>query len=381
MSSALSVDHLVNKNVIGLGAYNAGLSVEELKKKYQVEKVAKLASNENPFPTSAVVLKALQSADNLSHYPDPYCKALGSALAQDLDVSEESIVVGNGSEDLLSIISRVFVEVGDKVMTVVPSFGLHISYPVACGAKMLIAHLTDDLEFDLDKITTMLRTEKPKLFFIASPCNPVGCSLNGIEVQRIIDSVSHETLLVFDEAYYEYAKDDEDYPDVLSLLKASGKPFVLLRTFSKAYSLAGLRVGYGVFYPTELAAYVHKLRTPFNVNRYAQKAAIAALHDHENLEKTIAWNNVERKKMASELIRLGLSPQPSKGNYLFFATDWNGAELAQRLLSYGVIIKPWLEEGYEEYVRVSIGAKEENEQFIHCLSKILQEPTSIKGGD
>ena len=374
MKNTPSVGHLINKNVIELGAYNAGLSIAELKKKYDVEQIAKLASNENPFPTSSVVLQALQEPDNLSHYPDPYCKALCSVLAKDLDVPEQSIVVGNGSEDLLSIISRVFVEASDKVMTIVPSFGLHISYPKACGADMLIAHLTDDLEFDIDKITSMLQTEKPKLFFIASPCNPVGCSLNKTEVQQIIDSVSDETLLIFDEAYYEYAKDDADYPDVLSLLKASEKPFVLLRTFSKAYSLAGLRVGYGVFFPTELAGYTHKLRTPFNVNRYAQKAAIAAFGDHENLAKTIVWNNTARDKMTSELQKLGLSPKPSKGNYLFFATHWNGVDLAQRLLSHGVIVKPWLEQGYEEYIRVSIGNETENAQFISCLSSILNPP-------
>ena len=374
MTKTPSVNHLVNRNVIDLGAYNAGLSIAELKKKYDVKQVAKLASNENPFPTSTAVLHALQESDNLSHYPDPYCKALCSVLAKELDVSEKSIVIGNGSEDLLSIISRVFTETGDKVMTIVPSFGLHISYPKACGANMLIAHLTDDLEFDLDKITTMLKTEKPKLFFIASPCNPVGCSLNKEEVQRIIDSVSDETLLIFDEAYYEYAKDDADYPDVLALLKASEKPFVLLRTFSKAYSLAGLRIGYGVFFPTQLADYAHKLRTPFNVNRLAQSAAIAALQDHDSLAKTIAWNNTARAKMMSELQALGLSPQTSKGNYLFFATHWDGTELAQHLLRHGVIVKPWLEQGYEKYIRVSIGNEAENAQFVSCLNMILNTP-------
>lgn len=377
MKTPLSISHLVNKNVSGLGAYNAGLSVDELKAKYQVDQVAKLGSNENPFPTSIAVTNVLQEDDNLGHYPDPYCKSLTKALADKLAVPAESIVVGNGSEDLIGIISRVFIEPGDKVMTVVPSFGLHILYPKACGATVLIAEMTAQLKFDIEKIVTMLSVEKPKLFFIASPSNPVGCSLNQEDIKAILHHLSDDTLLVFDEAYYEYAKDDADYPDVLSILKASGKPFVLLRTFSKAYSLAGLRVGYGVFYPTALADYTHKLRTPFNVNRIAQKAAVVALSDDAHLSKTMAWNRLARDQMMSELIALGLSPEVSKGNYLFFATDWHGTELAKRLLRYGVIVKPWLEEGYQQYIRVSIGTEMENQLFITSLREILNSSNEV----
>lgn len=367
----LSIDHLVNRYVAKLGKYNAGLSIEGLKARFQVDRVAKLGSNENPFPTSSSVMKALSRAGDLSHYPDANCSLLRKKIADKLTVAEESLVFGNGSEDLISIISRALINEGDKVMTIVPSFGLHILYPTACGAKMVIAPMTAQLEFDIERITSLLRSEKPKLFFIASPSNPVGCSLSQDDVNDILANVSEQTLLVFDEAYYEYAQGELDYPDVLALLKASGKPFVLLRTLSKAYSLAGLRIGYGVFYPVALAEYMNKVRTPFNVNRQAQVAAIAALDDDNHLEKTIHWNHIARKKMQQDLKRLGVSPYESKGNFLFFSTSWLATDLADKLLKFGVIVKPWMEPGYEYFVRVSIGKAEDNQLFITSLASLL----------
>lgn len=366
-----SIHSLVSQHVQPLANYNAGLSLEELKKRYNVTKIAKLASNENPFGTPEAVANVLNDAGNLAYYPDPNCTELRELLAQKFNVDAQSLVFGNGSEDIISIICRVFLEAGDDVLTIVPSFGLHILYPQSCGANVLIAEMTDSLEFDIEKIVQLLQTYQPKLFFIASPSNPVGTALNGGQIQTILDALSDKTLLVFDEAYYEYAQTDADYPDVQQILEHSGKPYILLRTLSKAYSLAGLRVGYGICSEPSIAGYIDKLRTPFNVNRIAQRAAVAALNDTTHLEKTLTWNTQARQTLLEQLNELGISAAQSHGNFLFFKTDFPATELAGELLKHGVIIKPWLEKGYENYLRVSIGTQDENEHFLATLKTII----------
>ncbi|CAG9298130.1 histidinol-phosphate transaminase [Celerinatantimonas diazotrophica] len=366
-----SIHSLVSQYVQPLASYNAGLSLEELKKRYNVTKVAKLASNENPFGTSAAVAKVLNDAGNLAYYPDPNCSELRQLLGQKFNVDPQTLVFGNGSEDIISVLCRVFLEAGDNVLTIVPSFGLHILYPQSCGANVLIAEMSDTLEFDIEKIVQQLQTHQPKLFFIASPSNPVGTALSQAEIETILDALTDQTLLIFDEAYYEYAQTDANYPNVQQILEQSGKPYVLLRTLSKAYSLAGLRIGYGICSEPSIAGYIDKVRTPFNVNRIAQKAAIAALNDATHIEKTLTWNDQARQTLSEQLNELGIQPAKSLGNFLFFKTDYPAIELAQKLLKHGVIVKPWLEAGYEHYLRVSIGSQDENEHFLSALKTIL----------
>ncbi|MDV7105614.1 histidinol-phosphate transaminase [Vibrio sp. TH_r3] len=372
------VVELANKFVVPLNDYNAGLSVEALKAKYKVEKIAKLASNENPFGTPDSVKKVLDDQHNLAHYPDPTCRDLKSAIGQIMNVDEQKLIMGNGSEDIIAMISHAFIEVGDKVLTVVPSFGLHILYPKSFGAEMIIAPMTDDLQFDVNSLCRQLRDSIPKLFFIASPSNPVGCTLSKADIQLLLDSQHAQTLFVFDEAYYEYAVGGKDYPDVLALLQSSGKPFILLRTLSKAYSLAGLRVGYGVCASAKMVKLLNKIRLPFNVNRLAQKAAIAALFDAEHLDKTMKWNETAKQDLFEKLQKLGLDPAPSKGNFLFFKTAYPSTEIAEQLLILGVIVKAWAEPGYSNYLRVSIGSKSENEHFITSLATILHSKQDSK---
>lgn len=362
---------LASQFILPLSDYNAGLSVEALKKKYDVDKIAKLGSNENPFGTPDSVKRVLSEYNNLAHYPDPTCSDLKQVISQKMGVDPQHIVMGNGSEDLIAMISHCFIEPGDKVLTVVPSFGLHILYPKSFGAEMIIAPMTDDLTFDVDLLAQSLKESVPKLFFIASPSNPVGCALNADQIQQLLDSQQSETLFVFDEAYYEYAAGDADYPDVLALLESSGKPFILLRTLSKAFSLAGLRVGYGVCASPKMVMLLNKIRLPFNVNRLAQKAAMAALQDHAHLEKTMSWNRQAKEVVFKQLQALGLNPAPSKGNFLFFETEYPSAEIAEQLLTLGVIVKAWAETGYTHFLRVSIGSKEENDHFIASLATIL----------
>ncbi|MCE0492780.1 histidinol-phosphate transaminase [Vibrio salinus] len=367
------VDKLVSHYVAPLHDYNAGLSVEALKKKYNVSKIAKLGSNENPFGTPESVRKVLNEMHNLAHYPDPGCHELKVTLGQRYDTPPSHIVTGNGSEDIINMLCHAFLEDGDSVLTVTPSFGLHILYPESHGANVIISQMTDALTFDIDDLTQKLEHIRPKLFFIASPSNPVGCTLSSVEIDQLLSHQSSDTLFVFDEAYFEFAACEDGYCDVLEKLKSSGKPFILLRTLSKAYSLAGLRIGYALCATENMATYLNKVRLPFNVNRLAQKAAIAALADAKHLEKTLIWNKQARAMLFNELTKLDLNPIPSQGNFLFFSTSMPSVNIAERLLTKGVIVKPWAEKNYTNYLRVSIGTDEENQHFITSLKAILNE--------
>jgi histidinol-phosphate aminotransferase len=256
------------------------------------------------------------------------------------------------------------------VVTVVPSFGLHFIYPMAAGAKVTGVPITETGAFNVPAMIDAI-TPKTRLLMFSCPSNPVGSTLDADELQQLLDALPAHCILVFDEAYYEYAQCEDGYPDCLTTIKASGKPFILLRTFSKAYSLAGLRIGYGVVSDPVLADLIDRLRTPFNVNHVAQAAALAALADEQHLDATLRHVRQERQRMAAALNAMGVTTMPSKANFLFFKTPLLAEALNQTLLSEGVIIKPWRETGYSHYLRVSIGSVEDNDLFLSAMGRAL----------
>lgn len=370
------IDHqwlnaLARREVRELASYNAGLSIEAVRERYGLERIAKLGSNENHFGPSPDVVRAVAAeAQQIGLYPDPNCSELRQALAAKFSVDPARLVFGNGSEDLLGIISRVFLDHGDQVVTVLPSFGLHLLYPQAVGAEVVGVPMTADLRIDVDGLLAAL-SPRTRLLMFSCPSNPVGSALTVDELQRIVDNLGPQTLLVFDEAYFEYAQGAPGYPDCLALLEASSKPYVLLRTLSKAYALAGLRVGYGIVSDPLLADLIDRLRTPFNVNRCAQVAAVAALADEAHLAQTLAHVASERARMMAALQDMGLQPVPSLANFLFFATPFAADAVNAQLLSRGVIVKPWREAGYTDYLRVSVGSVEDNDWFLQQLAVSL----------
>lgn len=362
---------LARREVRELASYNAGLSIEAVRERYGLERIAKLGSNENHFGPSPDVVRAVAAeAQQIGLYPDPNCSELRQALAAKFSVDPARLVFGNGSEDLLGIISRVFLDHGDQVVTVLPSFGLHLLYPQAVGAEVVGVPMTADLRIDVDGLLAAL-SPRTRLLMFSCPSNPVGSALTVDELQRIVDNLGPQTLLVFDEAYFEYAQGAPGYPDCLALLEASSKPYVLLRTLSKAYALAGLRVGYGIVSDPLLADLIDRLRTPFNVNRCAQLAAVAALADEAHLAQTLAHVASERARMMAALQDMGLQPVPSLANFLFFATRFAADAVNAQLLSRGVIVKPWREAGYTDYLRVSVGSVEDNDWFLQQLAVSL----------
>ncbi|MEN2472137.1 histidinol-phosphate transaminase [Burkholderia sp. GS2Y] len=359
--------------VRALPVYNAGLSVDYVREHFGVTHVAKLASNENPFGASARVGDALAHAlaDGVSVYPDPACNVLRAALAARLAINGEQLCFGNGSEDLLSVAAHAFLAPSDEVVTVVPSFGLHVICPQSVGATVKTVPMRD-LEFDVEALCAAL-TPRTRMLIVSNPSNPVGCAMNGAQIQHLLSCVSPGTLVLWDEAYYEYARVAPDYADCLALLSQSGLPWLVLRTFSKAYGLAGMRIGYGIASDTRLAELLNRVRTPFNINHLAQCAAVAALSDVEHVATGVEHVVRERERMRASLVALGYTPARSYANFLFFDAHEDAVALSQRLLSEGVIVKPWRESGYGRCLRVSIGSINDNDMFVDALARVRED--------
>ncbi|MFC5420149.1 histidinol-phosphate transaminase [Bosea eneae] len=360
---------VLNPHVAALPPYNAGLTVAVARAASGRSDIARLASNENPDGCSPAVLEALRSSQfEPWRYADPACTELRTALAEKLAAAADRIVIGNGSEEMIAAIARAALTPGCEVVTVTPSFGLHEIEPLAAGARVTKVPMAADLGFDIAAIAAALAAE-PRILFLSSPSNPVGPALGQAELERLAGAASPRTLFVLDEAYFEYA--DERAPDARAILSAAGLPHVVLRTFSKAYGLAGLRVGYAVCSDAGLARAVAAAKTPFNVNGAAQIAAMAALQDEAWMQASTTRLRAERERVRTALHRLGLKPAPSQTNFLFLDIGADSDGVAAALLREGIIVKPWREAGYRSYLRVTIGHAADNDRLIAGLAACL----------
>lgn len=359
-----------NPNIEALPKYNAGLTAAAARAASGREFIARLGSNENPHGCSPAVLRALvDHAVDFSRYSDPACEGLRAVLATELGVDPAEIVVGNGSEEMIAAAARAFLTAGADALTVAPCFGLHEIEPLAVGARVAKVPMTAGLEFDVAGLEAAL-AKAPNLFYLPSPWNPVGAALDGPGLERVIAATSPATMFVLDEAYREFTT--ERIPDGLKALRASGKPHIVLRTFSKAFGLAGLRVGYAVCSDARIARMLSVAKTPFNVNAVAQAAAVAALGDAQWMRDSVLQIRAERERVRSALQGMGLPVAPSEGNFLFFDTRRSSTEVAAGLLKRGVIVKPWLEPKYQSFIRASIGSAQENDLFLEALAAVLQ---------
>jgi histidinol-phosphate aminotransferase len=367
---------LARPQVRDLPVYNAGLSTQVVRQRYGVQHVARLASNENPFGPSPAVGQALvQLVQTVGLYPDANCLALRAAIAARTGVLSEQVIVGNGSENLLEVLCQAFLEPGDRVVTLLPSFGLHEIYPRMMGATVQMLPVTPALEFDVDAWCAALATgPAPKLAMLSNPSNPVGCMLDAAAFRRIVQAAPPETLLVIDEAYYEYALHSPGFPAALAELRAQNRPWIVLRTFSKAWGLAGLRVGYGIASDSKLVQMLDRVRTPFNVNLAAQTAALAAWNDPDYMERCVRDTVDQREWLVSRLRDMGMEMAPSATNFVFLNLHRPNGPVAEALLKRGVIVKPWKEVGYENFIRVSIGTAEDNALFLQVLQDAMRIP-------
>ncbi|NKK69362.1 histidinol-phosphate transaminase [Rhizobium leguminosarum bv. viciae] len=344
------------------------MNIELARKVSGKSQIAALASNENPFGCSPKVRAMFASGlFDPSRYPDSACTALRGAISARTNVALENIVVGNGSEEIVAAISRAYLVTGSQALTVTPSFGLHEIDPIAAGAAVTKIPMTQDMEFDVTALETAL-AGKPAVFFLPTPSNPVGCSLNTHQLERLAVATSPETLFVIDEAYFEF----QNEVDGTRFLGRNGLNCVVLRTFSKAHGLAGLRVGYGLCSSAAIADMLKRAKPPFDVNSAAQMAATIALGDQEWMEAAVARIKTERQRVALGIKQLGLFAAPSSANFIFVRTPKPSHEVAQALLMNGVIVKPWKEAGFENWLRVSIGTDVENDIFLAALKELAR---------
>ena len=378
MSESLVIS-LARPEVRPLPAYNAGLSSDAVRQRYGVSDVVRLASNENPFGVSPAVRKALAAVvDDVGNYPDANCTALREAIAQSCGVAADRLVFGDGSEDLIKILCEVFLSPGDRVVTQRPVFGLHEIYPKMMGAEVELLELNADMGFDIDAWCAAV-SQAPKIAFLPNPSNPVGCMMDVAQFARVLEATPQGTVLVVDEAYYEYALHDDDYPDVLAMLAQRQGPWIVLRTFSKAWGLAGLRVGYGMADSAAFVALMDKVRSPFNVNMAAQRAALAAWSDPTHMRSGVASTVALREDLRRQLLALaepgqplqGLRIAPSVANFLFLDLGRPNGPVTEALLKQGIIIKPWKEAGFEHFLRVSIGTEQDNARFVQALVQAM----------
>lgn len=355
----------VPENISTLVPYPPGKPIEELERELGITGSIKLASNENPLGPSPKALEAVRGAlKALNRYPDGSGYYLREKLSERLGVPGDALVLANGSNEVIELMVRAFLRPGDEVVMADPSFAVYPIVTKAAGARSLTVPLTD-LRHDLGAMAEAI-TDKTRIVFIANPNNPTGTIVTNRELRDFLRRVPDDVVVCLDEAYYEYVR-STSYPDGLSYVK-EGWPVVVLRTFSKIYGLAGLRVGYGVAHP-EIAGYLNRVRQPFNVNSLAQAAALAALDDEAHLKKSIENNTSGLEHLTRELKGLGYECVPTEANF-FMIKVGDGRGVYDALLGRGVIVRPMASYGLDEYIRVTVGTPEENRRFLDALSAV-----------
>lgn len=360
------------QHIMDIAPYQAGKPIDELAREFGLdpERIIKLASNENPLGIPDSAKRAMsQAIAGLGRYPDPNGFDLKAALAEQYRVPSAWITLGNGSNDLLELVSLALLEHGDAVIYAQHAFAVYQLATQARGARHIVVPARDyghDLDAMLDAID-----DETRLVFIANPNNPTGTFLNAGQIDGFLNQVEQRygerVTVVLDEAYTDYLDPElrfdsarwvEQYPNL-----------IVTRTFSKAYGLAGLRVGFALAQP-RLTDLLNRVRQPFNVNSLAQAAAIAVLHDHDFLQQSYELNRQGKQKLEQEFTRLDLTYVPSYGNFVLVHVG-DAARINTELLKRGIIVRPVIGDGLPEWLRVTIGLPAENQAFIDALTDIL----------
>jgi histidinol-phosphate aminotransferase len=363
---------LAAPGVQALHPYQPGKPIDELQREYGVDDIIKLASNENPLGPSPKVLAALQSEFmELARYPDGNGFELKQRLVAKHNVDMAQITLGNGSSDPLEFVVRVFVQSGDEVMFSQHAFAM---YPIVTQAASAKAVITPAKAWghDLDAMRAAI-TDRTRVIFIANPNNPTGTFLDGDSLRSFLADVPERIIIVVDEAYFEYASDPalgaKGYSDATRWLDYFPN-LVVTRTFSKAYGLAGLRVGYSLSHP-DVANLLNRIRPPFNVNSLALAAACAGLDDTDHVQRGVMLNAEQMKVVTVAVKKMGLDVIPSVGNFVCIDVGEDAAAVYDALLHEGVIVRPVANYGMPCHLRVTLGLAKENERFLGALEKVL----------
>ncbi|MBI4652259.1 histidinol-phosphate transaminase [Candidatus Desantisbacteria bacterium] len=358
---------MYRKNILNIEPYRPGKPVKEVERELGIAGSYKLASNENllgPSPRALLVIK--KHLKNLNYYPDGSCYYLRNALSERLKINPDQIVLGNGSDELLQIIGLTFINPGDEAIISPEGF---IRYPMIVNimdGKNVFVNMKEhiyDLKAMLDHVN-----EKTKIIFIANPNNPTGTAVYKNEMDDFINKISDNVVVVLDEAYYEFT-DKNKFPDSLQYLN-NNKKVIVLRTFSKIYGLAGLRIGYALT-TKKIAEYMNKVRCPFNVNSLAELGALSALDDDKYVAKTIKLINKEKKYLYSKIDKINIKYLPSETNFILINFGAKAAYIFNSLLQEGIIVRPMGMYNLPEWLRVTIGTHPMNQKFIEKLKVLL----------
>lgn len=364
-------DFIKNKarpEIFGLDTYIPGKPIDELKRELGMEDIVKMASNENPLGASPQAVKAIKaSLDILNIYPDSNCYNLKEKIAAVFGISTASILIGNGSDELLRLIAETFINKDDEVIFAVPTFVEYEFTAKIMGAKCIKVPL-QDFRHDLNAMLAAV-TEKTKIIYICNPNNPTGTALDKDETDAFMQKIPPDVLVVFDEAYFEYA-DQDNCLSGLEYLK-NNKNVIILRTFSKLYGLAALRIGYALT-TEEIAAAVQRVFEPFNVNTLAQVAAAAAINDYVHVNNSLAVNQRGKYYLYAAFAEMGLNYVPTEANFIFVDIGQDCRQVFNSLLKMGLIIRPADIFGFPTFIRVTIGTHVENHRFIESLKTVLR---------
>ena len=351
-----------------IAPYQPGKPISELERELGITGIVKLASNENPLGASPAAVAAMQNAiKTIALYPDGNGFELKDALVKRYAVAHANITLGNGSNDLLELAARAFLAPGDKVVYSAHAFAVYALATQAVGATGISVPAAPGYGHDLPAMLQAAKDNQVKMVFIANPNNPTGTFLSADELLAFMRGLPANILVVLDEAYNEYLPEDKRY-DSVSWLKEFPN-LIISRTFSKAYGLAGLRVGYALAYE-QVTDMMNRVRQPFNVNSVAQAAAVAALRDVSFVKKTFELNQRGMLQVTEGLTKLGLEYIPSFGNFVAFRIG-NATAMYRRLLELGVIVRPMAGYQLPEWIRISVGTMKENKRCLETLKQVL----------
>jgi histidinol-phosphate aminotransferase len=362
----MGLEGIIKPHILGLEPYQPGKPVEELERELGIEGCIKLASNESAIGPSPKAMAAIREAlEGVHRYPDGASFALRERLSSRLEVDPEQLVFGAGADEILELLAKVLLGPGDEAVFAWPSFAMYPVVVQGMGATSIRVPLTGDLTHDLPEISAAV-TDRTRLIFVCNPNNPTGTSVGAEAFDRFVESLPKTVVLAIDEAYYEFVR-RTDFPD--SLKWVGRRPgTIALRTFSKIFGLAGLRIGFGIA-DLELAGYLQQARHPFNVSRLAEVAALAALEDVEHAERARSTNSEGADYLHSELGALGIETWPTDANFLLAKA---GADTAGRLLREGIIVRALNGFGMPDHIRISIGLPEENERLVKTLRRLRE---------
>ena len=362
----------IPENIAEIVPYPPGKPLDELEREYGITGSIKLASNENPWGPSPKAVAAIQDClFNLHRYPDGSSYYLTEALANWVKTSPDCIVLGNGSNEVIEFLVKAFVNNDDEVITSHPSFLMYQKFVQVRGGRNIVLNL-NNMCHDLDAIAEAV-TEKTRLIFLDNPNNPCATFIGPDEFNRFLARLPESVIVVLDEAYVDFVDPDKRI-DVNELISNSqGIPAVVaLRTFSKAFGLAGLRVGFGIMHP-DIASLLHRVRQPFNINMPGQEGALAAIKDKDHYKKTINGTREGLNWLSAQVKELGCQPYPSCTNFFLIDVKGDATRLYEAMLYKGVIVRSMKAYGYPDFIRITVGTEEENRRFIQALSDCLKD--------